>query len=191
MKYMTSEILARFRSEADDVHETAFEEWRQNGKAYRAYLRGIRPHLPPGVRKLLRLPTLKDAAIRTIAFSEKSHASFFLDLGPQAAAADRHVELRYPLTGGPGGGFRFLAHPELRGDGKPLAWWAYDEIEMHPGDPTTFTHSVLLTGGFEFQFTFPDMKVRRVSLVVPTQAEDKTEEVRREVELLTQLAAAS
>ena len=48
MKYMTPELLARFRSENDDIADAAAEEWDRQCEAYREHLKTIRASLSRG-----------------------------------------------------------------------------------------------------------------------------------------------
>jgi hypothetical protein len=82
MKYMTPDLIARFRSEDDAVAEPAVEEWERRGEAYRTRLAAIAPTVPPGVRRLLRYP-LHDARVLAIAADDAPSFSIFLELaGP-------------------------------------------------------------------------------------------------------------
>ena len=119
MKYMTAELIARFRSEDDAVAEPAVEEWERRGEAYRSRLAEIAPSLPPGVRPLLRYP-LHDARVLAIAADDTPSFSFFLELAGPAASRGKYLELRYRLVGRAKDGLALIHHEALAGDGRPL-----------------------------------------------------------------------
>ena len=53
MRYLTPELLARYRSPDNDVAEVASGQWEQAAADYNAELNALRPFLPAGVRTLL------------------------------------------------------------------------------------------------------------------------------------------
>jgi hypothetical protein len=171
MKYMTPELLARVRSDDDAIAEAAAEEWERRGEEYRARLDDVRsrPDLPRGVRRLLKRDVLHDAKVLTMAAGKNSF-SLFLELAGAIDPADKHLELQYRLVGGPGKGLELRDHPgcpELAGDGRPLGWWLYDEVDVIDGKVEAFTHSILLTGGWEMQLTFFALHWRRLNFFYP------------------------
>ena len=188
MKYMTPELIARFRSEDDDVAEAAAQEWESRCEAYRAHWKAIREELPRLVRRLFARRSLHDARVLAMAAGEGPHFSIFLELENPADPRDRRLELRYRLAGGMRKGLRLTKHPALAGDGKPLAWWLYDEFDVSEGPVRAFTHSILLTGGYEFQLTFFTLSWRRLNFLFPAVNADGEVDT-REVEGLA--AAAS
>ena len=170
MKYMTPELLARFRSKDDDTAETAASEWERQGTEYKARLQEIqaRPDLPRGVRKLLKRDRLHDAKVLTMATEAGTHFfSFIVELPWQTDPAKKHYELQYRLVGGTGKGLVLKQHEILKGDGKPFGWWLYDEIDLIDGKVEAYTHSVLLTGGWEVQLTFFSLAWRRLNFLFP------------------------
>ena len=164
---MTPELIARFRSEDDDIAEAAAAEWERRGEKYRTRLQAIRGELPKSVRRLLGRHALHDARVLAIAADANPHFSIFLELENPADPRDRRLELRYRLAGGMRKGLRLVKHSALAGDGKPLAWWLYDEFDVSEGPVPAFTHSILLTGGYEFQLTFFALSCRRLNLLFP------------------------
>src|SRR5260370_40555945 len=122
MKYMTPELIVRFRSEDDAVAEPAVEEWERRGEAYHSRLAEIAPALPPGVRPLLRYP-LHDARVLAIAADDAPSFSIFLELAGPPASRGKYLELRYRLVGRARDGLGLIPHEELAGDGEPPALW--------------------------------------------------------------------
>jgi len=189
MKYMTPELLARFRSDNDDIAEAAAEEWERRGEEYRKHLEEIRcrTDLPRGLRRLIKRDVLHDAKVLTLAVDDGGKRfSFFLELARQTGKEDNRVELEYRLVGGLGQGFRLLRHEILKGDGKDFGWWLYDEIDVTKGQIEAYTHSILLTGGWEVQLTFYSLALRRLNfLLLPTNSEGVVDP--KEVERLREM----
>jgi hypothetical protein len=162
MKYMTSDLLARFRSPDDAVAEAASAEWQRQGDAYLQHLKEIRPNLASGARRLLRY-SFHDAKVLTMAADDVPHFSFVLELDdPVGRGGKKCLELKYRLVGGPGKGFDMVQHKELAGDGKQFGWWLYDEFDLSAGDIPVTTHSILFTGGWELQLRFFSVRSRRL-----------------------------
>jgi hypothetical protein len=174
MKYMTPELLARIRSEDDTISEAAADEWDQRGEEYRAHLQQLQlgRDLPRGVRRLLKVDTLHDAKVLSLAADEGNGLSISLELPHEANPGKKHLELLYKLAGGPSKGIDFIRHPSLNGDGNPLGWWLYDEVGVTDGPVEAFTHSILFTGGWELRLTFFTLAWRRLEfLLLPTTSE--------------------
>jgi hypothetical protein len=166
MKYMTPDLLARFRSEDDAVAEAAAQIWETNCVAYNEHLDRIRPELPRGVRGLLRRYCLHDAKVLTMTVDEASYFSIFLELPAlskkDARPRDAWLELRYSLAAAP----QMKLHKSLPGDGKPLQWWLYDEFDRVGDDVRTFTHCILLTGGYELVLPFHNLVCRPIRQII-------------------------
>jgi hypothetical protein len=174
MKYMTPELLARVRSADDDLAEAAADEWERQGQEYRARLEEIqsRPDLPRGLRKLLKRDRLHDAKVLALATDQGKHFSMVLEVPWQTDPAKKYVELQSRLVGGLSKGFDLVAHEILKGDGKPFGWWLYDEIDVTDGKVEAYTHSILLTGGWELRLTFFALAWRRLEFLwLPTNHE--------------------
>ena len=167
MKYMTPDLISRFRSADDAVSEAAGLEWESQGEAYRKRLKDIRQYLPSGVRRLLRRYFLHDAKVVTMATDEVPHFSIVLQLDNPSSAGDKYLELRYRLAGGIGKGVEFVQHEVLAADGSSFGWWLYDEIDMREGPVEAFTHSILFSGGYELRLTFFSMQCKRLNFLFP------------------------
>jgi hypothetical protein len=153
MKYMTPDLLAKFRSQDDDVADAAAAEWEKQCDAYKNHLKEIRNILSPGARRLLHR-NFHDAKVLTLATDdEMEHCSIFLEFDdPDNPKLKKSLELKYRLVSG-GQGFALTKHPAVD-DGKELGWWLYDEFDVTPGDVPIMTHSILLTGGWEICLKF-------------------------------------
>jgi hypothetical protein len=170
MKYMTPELIARFRSEDDAVAEPAAIEWERQCEAYRKHLQEIRAGLSRGAKLLSRRYYLHNAKALAMAADKVPYFSIFLELDtPAESASETRLELRYRLVGGLHKGYEMVKHEALAGDGKPLAWWLYDEIDLSRGEVPAMTHSILFTGGYEIRLTFFAVSCRRLDfLSLPT-----------------------
>jgi hypothetical protein len=101
MKYMTAELLARFRAPDDKIADQAAEEWERQCQAYARHLQEIDKSLTVGARRLLRRHDLHDAKILTMARDEVPHFSFYLELEDSSQLdGKRRLEIRYRLVGG-------------------------------------------------------------------------------------------
>src|SRR5437667_5445299 len=167
MNYMTPDLIARTRSDDDDIAEGAAAEWRHRCEAYRVRVKEIKPHLPLGLRRLLRGYSLHDAKVLTMAAGKSPHFSIFFELDNPSGPEDQHLELRYRLAGGVGKGLEFVQHEALVGDGNPFGWCMYDEIDLQEGPVEAFTHSLLFTGGCELRLTFFVLLCRPLHFLVP------------------------
>jgi hypothetical protein len=168
VKYFTPDRLARFRSPDDAVADAASAEWEQACEAYAARVQEIRSSLTPAVRRLLRRYALHDAKVLTLAADESHRFSIFLELESPARPADKFLELRYRLVGGARQGYEWQTHPVLAGDGPPLGWWMYDEVDVDRGPIPAMTHSILFTGGKELQLTFFALSCRHLDFLFPS-----------------------
>src|SRR5262249_52577261 len=146
----------------------AADEWDRQGEKYREYLEELRSttELPRGLRRLLKRDRLHDAKVLTLAVDRGNCFSAFLELPHGGKHEKRHLELRYRLAGSPGQGREFIEHPSLRGDGKPFGWWLYDEVGVTEGPIQAFTHSILLSGGWEIQLTFSSLAWRPLNFLL-------------------------
>jgi hypothetical protein len=180
MKYMTADLVARTRSEDDAIVESAAIEWERQGERYREYLQQIESVLIEPAKKLLQNYELHDAKILTITADDGAHFSVFVELEAPGNANDRYLEIRYQLAGTKA---KLETHKELSGDGKPLGWWLYDELELVHKTPFLGTHSILLSGGYEFQIRFSSLECIPLNFVLWRGDADFEKEVERLAEL--------
>ena len=156
MKYMTPELLARFRSLDDAVSELAAAEWQRACNAYNEYLEETRSRLPRAVRSLLRRFCLHDARVILLGHREDGLSfSIFLKLD---TPKDKGVQLTYELVEPPVG----HRHPVLSDESSPLVW-LYDEFEVREAAGEafpTFWHSLLFTNGRELRLHFRELKLQ-------------------------------
>jgi hypothetical protein len=158
MKYMTPELVLRFRSLDDDIADAAESEWRSNCKAYRAELKAIYPNLPPTLQRLVRKDHLHDARLLAVRAIEAEERPASLSLLLALDNMDTVLELSYQNYSH----LMSVNHPHFDITGVPLVW-LYDELSA--SEPGTWTHSILFTGGRELQLTFGNLRTRR--FVVP------------------------
>lgn len=170
MKYFKPELLARCRSEDDDIAEAAAQEWEQAIGDYRARVRAIRWRFPRGVRRLLSRVALHDAKILTLAFGERQPAvTLQIKLEDTSSRPGGMLELSYLSVAGPDGGALLRKHAESSNGNPGLEWILYDEFDLD--EPRAFfTHSLLLAGGYELQVRFHNLRVRRLrEVIIPPQ----------------------
>jgi hypothetical protein len=152
MKYMTADLIARFRSTDDRIADAAADDWDRACASYNNRIESIKANLPASVQQLLEGPCLHDARVLT-AFMEADCFCILLQLDNPP----RKLELKYTLAEREKG-FGAQRHQQLENDGQRGQWVMYDEIEvLNEGDRPVFLHSILLTGGWEFNICFHDL----------------------------------
>ncbi|HJT76456.1 MAG TPA: hypothetical protein VJ739_04570 [Gemmataceae bacterium] len=160
MKYFKPELLRRCRSLDDDAADVAAAEWEQAIAAYRARLRAIRSRLPSGADRLLARFTLHDAQLLTIADDTKRpRLTLLVRLEGTRDQPGPVLELSYLLVAGPHGGVVFRKHAGLGHKALGPRGVLYDELNLDE-ERAFFTHSLLLTDGFEIEIRFHDLRVR-------------------------------
>jgi hypothetical protein len=178
MKYLIPELVARSRSEDEQVAEAAGEAWERVCAEYNRYLDSVRSKLPAGVNTLLNRLYVHDARVLALTVEEAPFCSIFLRLDNPPR---KLVALKYWLAAAP----RLTHHPELAGDGTPLQWWLYDEIEVLEGGPVAgFKHSILFTGGWELELFFSNLRCRRLRKVLLPSEDTPADGTLGEPELL-------
>jgi hypothetical protein len=166
MKYFKPELLARCRSLDDDLADAAAEEWEQAVAAYGQRLRAIRRLVPRAVRGLLARVTLHDAKVLTIAAAKgEPRLRIWLQLEGTASQPGEVLELNYLVVAGPHGGMAVKKHPQFKKSAPGLGWVLYDEFNLEE-QRAFFTHSLLLTGGYEIEVRFHNLTVRRLNDVL-------------------------
>jgi hypothetical protein len=178
MNYFTPDLLTRFRAGEIDTND-----WEKAGDDYDNHLNSIRSEIPEEVLRALDSLCFHDAKVLTISVDESPHLSIFLKLDGPRTEPENFVILRYQLAGASKDAVRLIRHHSLAGDGKPLGWWLFDEIDVVKEDQRpTFRQSVLFTGGCELQVTFTGVTASHVQFFLPHQAlasepEDKLDEL--------------
>jgi hypothetical protein len=166
MKYFKPELLARYRSPDDEVADAAAEEWEQAIAEYRARIRAIRLRLPSHARRLLARVSLHDAKILTLAFGRKQPTfTLQIQLEDTPSQPGRVLELSYLSVAGPHGGVTFRKHPGFNRGSQNQEGILYDEFDLDE-QRTFFTHSLLLSGGYEIGVRFHSLRVRRLGEVL-------------------------
>lgn len=172
MKYFKPELLTRCRSLDDDVAEVAADEWEQAVTDYRARIRAIRLRLPLSVRRLRTRVSLHDAKVLAITFGSKQpRVTLLLRLEDTPVQSGDVLELHYLSMAGPQGGATFSKRAQLNPNGTSEARWIlYDEWDRDEGR-ACFTHTLLLTDGYEVEVRFHDLRVRRLQEVLVSPLE--------------------
>jgi hypothetical protein len=189
MKYFTPKLLARCRSLDDNEAEVADQAWQKAIAAYQGRLGQIRKSLPLGARQLLKRISLHDARLLTIIHAWTSTGGELCLTFRLARASDqsaRGVELRYRLSGP----VKVLPHePPTSDDGPVSRWVLHDEFNMVLKKKRgVFTHSLLLSGGLEFQIPFVNLRLKQFGMVL--LADSRPSEIENELAKDHQLATA-
>jgi len=161
MKYFTPDLLARFGSTDDRVAADASEQWEGAHQAYREHLDSIHARIPKAVRSLLGQFNLHDARVLAMGLRGDDRTfSIILQLdSPRRDGLQISYQLAAPL--------KFVQHQELSGDSTALGWWLYDELDRPTEEPfSVYTHSILLTGGWEVQLAFYALHWARYGKIV-------------------------
>jgi hypothetical protein len=174
MKYFKPDLLARCRSQDDDVADTAADEWERAAEAYRLRLKSIRSSLPAGVRRLVSRISLHDAQVLGMSFGKpKPRFSLRLRLEGAGKQPGEIIGLNYRVVGGPNGGVIFHKHSELGQSPHGSRWVLYSEFDVDE-ERGFFTHSLLLTGGLEVEVRFHSLSVQdlgeEISLADPVES---------------------
>ena len=120
MKYFTTEVILRTRSEDDDSADAANDEWDRLQDVYLARLKEIGPKLPRSLRSLLKRFYLHDAKVSTIALDGGSTLVLTLQLD---GSGNGGLQLTYRLTAP----LKIHRHPEIDEGATPLEW-LYDQF---------------------------------------------------------------
>jgi hypothetical protein len=169
MRYLTPELLARYRSSDDAVAEVAAGQWDQAAADYNAELQAIRPFLPAGVRALLTHYALHDARILGITEARRRpRFSLLVQLEGIPARPGKALELRYLLArNAKDPGFSLLNHGGPENGSQVRGRIQYDEFSKVADEPgVVFSHSLLLQGGYELQIRFTELHVRQLQRVI-------------------------
>jgi hypothetical protein len=161
MKYFTQELIARGQSRDDGVLNEVEAQWDANCARYVAYLDSVRDRLPPGLRQRIDHYYLHDAVIRGMGRQGNSFVIIVqLDTPPQSI-----ITFSYDLLDEPDIQKDTLP-PDVRSAGSRVDW-LYDEVEMLPGEPSTWRQAILLSNGWQLTLHFRDIGVQEVEALLP------------------------
>jgi hypothetical protein len=156
MNFMQPELIARTRSDDDDIADAASEEWECKISEYNRHIEEIKPQLTEAIRLFLDAICLHDTHfVRAVHNpAERKLTLLFEDRGRQKKFLISYFLLGIPII---------TRHPgSLAVDEADFHWVLYDEIDLFPDNRLrAFTHSILLTGGWELRLLFSDMKITR------------------------------
>jgi hypothetical protein len=154
MKYFTPELIVMGQSKDSQVLAEQERLWEEAGQRYVNYLDSMRPAFPPGLRTLDESYYLHDAVVRSLGMQDRSFQIVLqLDTPPRP-----QLTLTYDLVEDPVPLPAQLPE-DMRSEGE-LIDILYDEIERAPGEPATWSQSILLGNGCELQLHFRDVDVR-------------------------------
>jgi hypothetical protein len=169
MKNFTADLISRFGADDPSVYAPAEEEWDQVCERYASYIDSIKGQMAAGLRCIEEKYLLHDARIQ--AMGRKDHSFLItlqLDTPPQSI-----VTFTFDLVDGPV--IDATALPlELRSSGAVVDW-QYDELELLPGEPPTWSWSILLSNGWEVKLLFRDVQVQELQAMIPAPRNGKVD----------------
>src|SRR5438270_9665066 len=126
MKFLTSDLLARYQSDDDAVADAASDQWEKASQAYRDRLAQILDELPEGVRSFVRNECVHDAEIMKVLsrFAERCEFSIILETDDQNVD---WLELTYILSKPI---IQILHKGLIDPDEARPAIWLYDEFNL-------------------------------------------------------------
>jgi len=169
MRYLKPELLTRCRSLDDEVAEAAANEWDQAIARYNARLATLRPLLPTGVQAVLDHFSLHDGRVLGISLARrKTWLSLLVRLEGTSVRPGPVLELKYILAKGlKRAAFAIMRHGGAEQGSQDRGRIQYDEFGKVGGVGVgVFSHSLLLTGGFELRIRFTNLRVRRLNRVI-------------------------
>jgi hypothetical protein len=161
MKYFTPELIAGGASDDARVLDEHDRLWEDAGARYAAYLDSVRPHFPPGLRKIDESYYLHDAIVCSMGRRGQTFVMVVrLDPPPQSILTFAYDLIEDPVV------IKDAVPQERFGIG-PVVEWQYNEIEMAEGDPPTWRESLLLSNGWELWLHFRDVRIEEAQAVLP------------------------
>ncbi len=160
-KYFTPDSIVRGQSADPKVLNEVERLWDEAGARYAAYLDAIRSDFPPGVRQMEDSYYLHDAVVRGM--GQRHHSLVIvlqLDTPPNPLVTFTYDLIAEPVIDK-------AALPTGLFAASPIVEWQYDEIERLPGDPATWSHSILFSNGWEVRLRFRDVAVQGVQALLP------------------------
>jgi hypothetical protein len=162
MNYFTADLLLRFGSDDPAVAEAASEEWERACERYNAHIAALKPQMTPGLLQIEENYCLHDAKVRGMGRQGPSFVIMLqLDTSPHSLltfTADLTAEPAINTTALP---------RELRSTGETVEW-QYDELELVPGTPATWSWVILLSNGWEVRLCFRDIHVQEAQALIPS-----------------------
>lgn len=160
MKFFTPELYERLQDFSSDTAMDAAEAaWDRARVRYQRHLARIKSSLPKELRHLLEKFYLHDAEVLSI--GGQSNAFFIvlrLDVPPHEM-----LVLTYQLLK------EAVIDPQaLRGrEGSGRVLWMYDEVGLVRGKRGGFSHSILLSNGWEVRLRVSDLHLMRTRALYP------------------------
>jgi len=172
MKYFTPELLERLQDMRD---EAAVEQWERAARDYASSLKENLAQFPAPLRRLTNEFRLHDAEVLSVT---RAGDTLSITLRPELSGS--LLILSYTLVKSP-----FISRSALPQEHRTeYVSWLYDElaVERVPGPPswltaadrergddrvTVYTHSILLSNGWELRLTFRKFKLSRPETLIP------------------------
>jgi hypothetical protein len=165
VRYFKPKLLAQLQERAQQKQFLkALNAWETSADAYHRHLAEIKNILPSGLKRLAASISLHDAEV--IDISRRDRNQFTIIVQPESDPS-RQVVLSYLLVE-PAAISKNALPENVRS--QPLAW-LYDELEVDavtgngktrpPLGKRRFTHSILLSNGWEIRLHFRGVTVSR------------------------------
>src|SRR5437867_3269026 len=159
MKYFTPELHQRLQDfSSDQAMDAADAAWEQARRRYQRQLKRLLPSLPRGLRAFLENFYLHDADVLSMGEQGKTFVMVLrLDVPPKEL-----LVLNYRLTAP-----AVINRAALPSHNGGPVQWMYDEVIQVPGRRPSFTHSILLSNGWEIILHLAEVRVVRVRTIYP------------------------
>jgi hypothetical protein len=160
MKYFTPELHLRLQDfSSDEAMDAAESAWEKARRRYQRALQGSLPRLPKNLRELVESYYLHDADVLGMG---KLGQTFVMVLRLDAPPKELLV-LNYQLVKSAAINQTAWVSPKASG---PVQW-LYDEVGVAGGPFPHYTHSILLSNGWEVTLHLSDLRLVRVDAVYP------------------------
>ncbi len=161
MKHFTRELIESGRSQDRATLNRQEELWDEACDRYFSQLDTLKSDMPPGLKQLVDSYYLHDAIVQSM--GQKGDAFLIvlqLDTPPGPLLAFTYRLVREPIVEKEA----LPAHLRSRGE---IVEWQYDEIERVPGEPVTWSQSILFSNGWEVTLHFSDLAVMEMASLLP------------------------
>ena len=161
MKYFTADLLSHYGADDPAIYNPAMEAWEQACERYASYIESIKVHMTPGLRHIEESYSLHDAKIQAMGKQGRAFViTLQLDNPPHSLVTFTFSLLDEPVIN------TSALPPELCSTGHVIEW-QYDELELVPGEPPSWSWALLFSNGWEVKLSFADVQVQELQAVIP------------------------
>jgi len=164
MKHFTPDLYVRYQAVTEEAMDVADADWEKARTRYQKRLERMGPWLPRSLRALLTKFYLHDAEV--LSMGRQDHRFLIvlrLDVPPRSL-----VILNYQLTGLPVIRTGVLPPEHCSAH----VTWMYDEVGRAGGTRAEWTHSILLSNGWEVRLRCRSVRVSQAETVFSVAAPD-------------------